>query len=325
MENNYQKTTVIIESNGILFTEQWQTLAKNNLSLIHISTNASTEDTYSSGCWEGKHGRIAYNKVQNNIISYMKKLSDDNLEVFAPDVSMVINKDTAHDVREFVKKSLEQRLRFCTFYFDYTENNMDEAEFGYPATSRPALEELMKLERVLAKKFFISFRLWIPLKEAEQLQSKVDAMDLRVLEAEYADLLALAKNRSMRAEYEERQRIRAQRGKKTFTWDEDWTPTIRQTEIGGKTVCAAPFNMLDLYPNGVAECCGWITPRIALKDWVRDGAIDWDSLYNSPKMERIRLDMLNDEFGLCMKCCPLNPKYNETCSPHKYGYDRREP
>jgi tetratricopeptide (TPR) repeat protein len=324
LSQNYPRVTVFIESNGIAFTEKWRQLAKDNLFTMHFSINASNAQVFEAGCWASPGGR-AYTKALKHIESYIDMLRRDGLAVFAPDVSMVINKDTASDIRDFVRKALRMGARHTVFFFDYTENNMDAPYFGCPETSRPALEELMKLERVLARKFFVYFRLWIPLKEVELLQGKVDAMPLSDLKAEYADVLALAQNRSMRREHEERQRIRASRGKKIHTWDEDWTPTIRQTEIDGQNICFAPFKALDIYPGDTAECCGWISPRFRLADWIRDGAIDWDGLFNAQPMKRLRLDMLNGRFSLCQKCCPLNPHYNAVCPPHRYGYDRAEP
>jgi predicted Zn-dependent protease/SAM-dependent methyltransferase/sulfatase maturation enzyme AslB (radical SAM superfamily) len=323
LSRNYPRITIFIESNGIAFTEKWRQLAKDNLFTTHFSINASNAQVFEAGCWASPGG-AAYVKALKHIESYIDVLRRDGLDVFAPDFSMVINKDTASDIRDFVRKALRMGARFTMFFFDYTENDMSAPYFGRPETSRPALEELMKLERVLAGRFFVYFRLWIPLREVELLQGKVDAIPSSDLEAEYADILALAQNRSMLREHRERQRIRAMRGKKIHTWDEDWTPTIRQTEIDGQKVCFAPFKALDIYPGDIAECCGWITPRIRLADWVRDGAIDWNRLFNTQQMKFLRLDMLDGGFNLCQKCCPLNPRYNAVWTPHRYGYDRAE-
>jgi hypothetical protein len=209
------------------------------------------------------------------------------------------------------------------FFFDYTESDMAGGYFGEPETSRPALYELMKLERALAGKFFVYFRLWIPLKETEMMQSKVEAVPLNELQAEYADILELAKERSMKAEYEARQAARKMKGKKEFTFDEDWTPTIRQTAIQNKAVCFAPFHLLDIYPDETFECCSWIQPRrFSLNSAIENGAIDWEKEYNNVQMRKLRNDMLNGCYTLCQKCCPLNPEHNEVCSSHKYGYER---
>jgi len=324
ISENYPQVTLALETNGIGFTEKWQQLAMKYLMKVHFSVNASNEDIYSKGCWEGDAGRKAYQKMTQNLREYMKLLRENGLEVFAPSVSMVINKDTAGDIRNFIKYALAEKLRQCTFYFDYTENDMTGNYFGEPETSRPALYELMKLERVLAGKFFVYFRLWIPLKESEMMQRKVEAIPLNELQEEYADILELAKDRSMKTEYETRQAVRKTKGKKEFTFDEDWTSTIRQTRIQDKVTCIAPFNMLDIYPDEKFDCCGWIIPRFDLNDAIENGSIDWGKEYNNTEMMKLRNDMLNDCYTLCQKCCPLNPEYNEVCSSHKYGYDRTE-
>lgn len=321
---NYPALTLYLETNGIALSSKWQELSMKNLANVHISLNASNEKTYQDGCWAGEAGAKAYRKLHENLSNYMKLLKENDLEVFAPDVSMVINKDTASDIRNFVKYSLELNLKFCMFFFDYTENDMCSAYFGYPESSREALRELMKLERVLAKKFFIYFRLWIPLKEVQMMQPEIESIPIEELRKEYADILELAQHRSMKDEFEKRQQIRKEHGKKTFTFGEDWTPTIRQISLNGKNICAAPFEMLDIYPDGTIECCGWVTPRIKLQDWVKNDKINWDKLYNSLLMKKIRYDMINEDFSLCQKCCPLNPECNEICPSHKYGFEREE-
>jgi len=185
-----------------------------------------------------------------------------------------------------------------------------------------ALFELMKLERVLAGKFFIYFRLWIPLKEAEMMQPTVEAISIEELREEYSDILELAKDRSMKKEYESRQRIRKSKGKKEFTFDEDWTPTIRQITVESKDICFAPFHSIDIYPDQKFECCGWINPRFSVNAAVENDSIDWEKQYNRLEMKKIRQDMLMGRYTLCQKCCPLNPTYNSVCSSHQYGYDR---
>lgn len=322
ISDNYPQITVMLESNGIAFDNKWQNLAMNNLIRTHFSINASDEYVYEKGCWPSDEGKNAYVKAEENIKTYIKLLKDNGLEMFAPSFSMVVNKDTAPDVRAFIKKSLSLGAQYSMFYFDYTENDMSSDYFGCPEISRSVLEELMKIERVLAKKFFVYFRLWIPLKESEIIQKKVESLPIEKLQSEYSDLIELAKDRSMEEEYKKRREIRKIKGKKEFTFEEDWTPTIRQTEKNNKKVCFAPFKELDIYPNGDVECCGWMTPRMKIDSFVKNNSIDWNKFFNSFKMKIIRNDMLNDNFNLCMKCCPLNPVYHSVCSPHQYGYDR---
>ena len=323
ISENYPQVTLYLETNGIAFRKEWQRIALKNLMIVHVSVNASNEETFRKGCWEA--GGKAYQKLTQNIRDYMALLRENGLEVFAPDVSMVVNRDTAKDIRDFVKYALTERLRYCTYYFDYTENNMAGNYFGCPDIARPALRELMKLERVLAGKFFIYFRLWIPLKEAEMMQPQVDAIPIDKLREEYSDILALAKDRSMKSEYETRQALRRSRGKKEFSFEEDWTPTLHQTNTQGKEVCFAPFHSLDIYPDEKFECCGWITPRFDLRSAINNGSVDWDGEYNRLEMVKLRKDILAGRYDICQRCCPLNPNYNELSPPHKYGYERETP
>lgn len=321
---NYPQVTLFTESNGIAFDKKWQELAADNLFRTHFSLNATTEEIYKKGVWEGEGAVTAFRKIRENMFSYIDLLKSKDLEVFAPSFSMVINKDTACDVRNFIKMCLVMGASLSMFYFDYTESNMGEPFFGNPETSRNALRQLMEIERVLAKKFFVYFRLWIPLEESRQMQEEVEKIPLKKLEKKYADLLDLAKDRSMQEEYEERQRIRKEHGKKEFTFDEDWTPTIHQCKIGDNFVCSSPWTLLDIYPNGNIECCSWINPRIKILDYIKHDKIEWDSLYNSYKLKSLRDDMLRNDFNKCMVCCPLNPTCNDVAPPHKYGFDRVE-
>ena len=321
ISKNYPKVTMILETNGILFDEKWQDLAISNLISTHFSINASNEYIFQKGCWQGEKGKKAFLTVQENLKLYINKLQKKNLLCFAPDISMVINKDTYQDIYNFVKMGLLAKVKLITFYFDYTENDMDGNYFKN-IESRIALKELMKIERVLAKKFCIGFRLWVPLKELENMQLEVEKIPIEELRKEYAELLELAKDRDMKKEYEDRQTIRKKYGKKEFTFEEDWAPTLHQIKINSKNICFAPFKELDIYPDAKAEVCGWVIPRINLKKEIKNNYINWDKLFNSIKMKQIRYDMLNNNFRLCQKCCPLNSDYNPICEPHKYGYDR---
>ncbi|MDR0234053.1 MAG: tetratricopeptide repeat protein [Zoogloeaceae bacterium] len=303
MNENYPQVNLWLETNGIVFREEWQRLAMNNLMKVHVSVNGSNEEVFRKGCWEG--GGVAYRKLTRNIRDYMARLGENGLEVFAPDVSMVINRDTASDVLDFVKYALTERLMSCGFYFDYTENNMAGDYFGYPEISRPALYELMKLERVLAGKFVVYFRLWVPLKEVGMMQPEVDAIPMDELEEEYADILALAKDRSVKSEYEARVAARRRKGKKL----PGEGSTLQQMNIQGRDICFAPFRSLDISPAEKFECCGWIAPpRFNLRASVRDGSVNWDEAYNTLGMRKKRKDRLEGNYDLCQKCCPLIPK-----------------
>lgn len=324
MSESYPRITLMTESNGVAFNERFRELACENLFLTCFSINASNAEVFQRGCWEGKAGEIAFNRSIENLRAYKSLLESRELAVFGPSLSMVINKDTAHDVLDFLRLALDLRARSVTFYFDYTESDMGGKSFGDPETSRPALRALMEVERVLARKFFVSFRLWIPTAEAAPLQAEVDATPLPVLREKHGDLLELAKDRSMDAEHQARNRLRSERGKKQMLFDEEWTPTMRQADIYGKKVCFAPWKEIDLYPDGRLDFCGWFRETLNLKSFIVDDTVDWDRILNSPEFKTYRHNMHNGCFDGCMSCCPMNSYANPVIPVHKYGYDRVE-
>jgi MoaA/NifB/PqqE/SkfB family radical SAM enzyme len=124
MSDNYPQITIMTESNGIAFNERFRELASDNLFKVHFSLNASNSAIYQKGCWEGPAGEAAYNKAIENLTEYLALLKSKNMECFAPDASMVINRDTANDVVGFAKLALELKISHVIFYFDYTESNM---------------------------------------------------------------------------------------------------------------------------------------------------------------------------------------------------------
>jgi uncharacterized protein (DUF2461 family) len=132
----------------------------------------------------------------------------------------------------------------------------------------------------------------------------VDAIPMDELEEEYADILELAKERSVKSEYEARVAARRRKGKKL----PGEGATLQRMSIQGRDICFAPFRSLDIYPDERFECCGWIAPRFNLRAVVRDGSVDWDAAYNTVRMRKIRKDMLESNYDLCQKCCPLIPK-----------------
>lgn len=213
LSEEYPQVNVMTESNGIAFDERFRELACDNLFKTHFSVNASNVQVFRQGCWEEPGGAAAYEKLMGNIRAYVELLRERDRLVFAPDWSMVVNHDTAEDIVPFLRLALELHAWHVNFFFDYTENDMGSAYFGNPASSRPALRTLMELERVLRDRFFIYFRLWIPLAEAHAMQQEVEAMPLAELETKYAQLLQLAADRSVVGEFEERNRLRRAQGK----------------------------------------------------------------------------------------------------------------
>ena len=49
---------------------------------------------------------------------------------FAPNISMVINSQTADDVVDFVKMALKMSTSYVMFFFDYQENDMSGEYFS---------------------------------------------------------------------------------------------------------------------------------------------------------------------------------------------------
>lgn len=319
----YPHITILQETNGIGFDARWREAASEHLILVHCSANAAHGETFQKGCWEGPGGGIVFGKILDNLTAYRELLKSKGLEAFGPSMSMVINKDNAGDVRDFVTLALKLGARSCGFYFERGETHIESPYFGCPDTSRPALKEMIKIERVLAGRFLLTFRLWLPLKELPPLQDEVDAIPLEKLQEEYRDLLELAQGRSMDGEHEQRQLLWRRKGKKPLSLDETYAPTLRQMKVAGKTVCFAPFKELDIYSDGRVECCGWIWPfRLKLADFAGSGGVDWDGLFNGYVLRSTRRRMLHGDYGNCMLCCPLNPTHKPVASVLQHNYER---
>lgn len=321
--DNYPHITVFTESNGIAFNEKFQNLAMNNLFSTHFSLNASNEDVYAKSCWEGPGGEAVYRKFMKNIQDYVSLLERNDLLEFAPDYSMVINNDNYFDIVDFVTLCLQLHANKIVFYFDYTENDMNAPCFGTPELIRPVLKQLMELERVLAGKLILMFRLWIPIAEVEPMQKQVEATSLSCLKEKYADILEMASNRCVDREFARRNELRKQYGKRELSFAEDFYATVRYVEHNGENICFAPWQELNLYPNGQIDACCWANPMANINDYVVDGAVDWEHLINSYKYMSMRKKMLFKNYQDCMACCPMNEETSPAETMVKYGYERK--
>lgn len=324
LSEEYPQVNVMTESNGIAFDERFRELACDNLFKTHFSVNASNVQVFRQGCWEEPGGAAAYEKLMGNIRAYVELLRERDRLVFAPDWSMVVNHDTAEDIVPFLRLALELHAWHVNFFFDYTENDMGSAYFGNPASSRPALRTLMELERVLRDRFFIYFRLWIPLAEAHAMQQEVEAMPLAELETKYAQLLQLAADRSVVGEFEERNRLRRAQGKKELRMEEDYLPSIHGTVRGGSERCFSPWESLDVSPNGNIGVCCWAPPVLNFNSFLGDGPVDWDAILNSYACMSFRKKLLMDNYDSCMVCCPLNGARGPVESVFRYGVGRKD-
>lgn len=323
MTERYPMVNLKIESNAIGFSEQVRKICSDGLIRAHFSLNASNEEVFNMSCWAGKNGEVAYRTMIGNIRQYVTLLEKENKLCFAPDYSMVINKDNYFDVYDFVKLSLELKAYAITFYFDYTENDMAASRFSHDE-SREALRVMLEIERVLAKKVFVNFRLWVPSEELAPMQKIVDAMPYEELVDKYGDLLELAKDRNVQKENEERNRLRREHGKKEMTFEDDYSSTLHLKDIGGQKVCSSPWEMLDLYPNGRLDFCGWYWETLNVEDYIADGRLNIVDVVNSPQYMILRNHFLHGNYRGCQECCPMNDVLSPVLDIHAAGVNRKD-
>lgn len=331
LSERFPQVTIMTESNGIAFNDKFQNLACKNLFHTHFSLNASNAEVFAKSCWDRDDGNTArkmYGLILRNIKSYISKLQSEGKICFAPDLSMVINKDNFDDVENFVELALKLRAMAVMFFFDYTENDMTGEYFSSPETSRPALKTLMELERVLAEKFFIYFRLWIPTKEAAILQQEVEAVPLNELNKKYAKLLEMAKDRSIADEHNRRNEIRRATGKTELSLADDFTPTFQLKQDNGRYICNAPWAGVEVVANGAVNFCCFFEPTLNLKNFIRldeqgKEFVNWDEILNSFEYASARYRILHDDFRGCQVCCPFNSMTSPIEAPTKYNLDRK--
>ena len=332
LSENFPKITVMTESNGIAFNEKFQALACKNLFKAHFSLNASNAEVFAKSCWDADDSATAkkiFPLIIRNLKSYLAKLDAEGKICFAPDLSMVINRDNAGDILNFVELALELRAGFVVFFFDYTENDMNSEFFTNPEVSRPALKTLMELERVLAERFIIYFRLWIPTKEAAILQQEVEATPIDELNRKYAKFLELTKDRNIIAEFEQRNAIRRANGKTELSFVDDFSATLHLKQNADREICFAPWNGIDLYPNGRADFCCWFQSNVNLQEYIRRDEsgrefLNWDEILNSFEYASARYRILRNDFRGCQVCCPLNSVKSPIEPATKFNLDRKK-
>ena len=305
ISSEYPGITIMTESNGIPFDEKYQRMAMENLFSTHFSVNASNVETFKKGCWSGTGGERAYTIIRKNIADYLNLLKDNDRLEFAPNVSMVINSRTCDDVVDFIKMCLEGNLSYVAFYFDYTENDMSGNYFRNPEIMRDTLRSLMEIEKLLKGRFYIAYRLWVPLKELPLMEKQVTGINTQELIRKYADLWELSTGRNTVEEHRKRNIIRSQNKKRELTWNQDFSSTICAEDIHGRILCRNAWKMIDLYPSGRLDFCGWHVPILFLQDHIKNGLVDWDEIINSEMFRRYRAMMIDGDYSGCMDCCPV--------------------
>ncbi|MBQ4495375.1 MAG: hypothetical protein II968_06365 [Selenomonadaceae bacterium] len=328
MSDNFPQITLMTESNGIAFNDKFQELAAQNLFKAHFSINASNAEVFAKSCWDGDDSATAkkmFPLMIRNLRSYLAKLKAADKLCFAPDLSMVINEDNADDILSFVELAIELHAGFIVFFFDYSENDMNGDFFAKPEASRPALKTLMELERVLAEKIIVYFRLWMPSGEAASIQQEVEAIPINELKTKYAKLLQLAEGRSVLGEFKRRNEIRRAFGKRELSLVDDISPSLHLR--ADRELCFAPWNEIDLYPDGRLDFCGWFEPTLNIKNFIQHDAagkefVDWDKVLNSFEYASARYRILHDDFRGCQVCCPMNSVKSPVEAVTKYNVDR---
>ncbi|MDD5599139.1 MAG: hypothetical protein PHV82_14425 [Victivallaceae bacterium] len=320
MTQNYPQIILGTESNAVAFTERWQQFAADNLMMVHFSLNAVSCDIYLKGVWSPgiDGGEAAFRQARQNAQDYLEFLRQRTRLCFAPSISMVINRDTAPEVREFCKLALSMKARWCSFYFDYTENGLAEPYFHDAAMSEVLLE-LMKMQRVLKDKLLLNFRLLIPLQEASPAQAKVNAMPEDELRREYDDLLQLAAERSIIGEYRQREWWRKKFRKHSLSILEDLRPFRHEIHLNKQCVCAAPWRALEIFPDGGVRSCCWMKSIYYTRAVSSRQRVNWAKMLNSLAFKYLRNEMLKGNYPECMECCPLNPNSHPVKTDLQYS------
>ena len=320
MSENYPQITLMTESNGIAFNDDFRKLAADHLFKTHFSVNASTPEIFDRSCWQG--GAAVFPRMLENIRAYVELLRKEDKLCFAPSLSMVINHDNVDDVRDFVRLALELHAWDVVFYFDYSENDMSSDYFGYPEQSRRVLKMLMEIERVLAAHVLVYFRLWIPVREAEPLQREVEGEPIEELNKKYSDLLELCRGRSPKAEFARRNELRRKQGKRELSYFEDVAPSLRLERRHGKQMCFAPWGEIDLYPSGRMDFCGWFEHTLDFTEYIEEDGVNWERILNSFAYMSARKRIAHGNFRGCQSCCPMNSITNPLEPIDKYNCGR---
>jgi hypothetical protein len=136
----------------------------------------------------------------------------------------------------------------------------------------------------------------------------------------------LAQGRSILDELKKRNEIRRACGKKELALVDDISPSLHLRSVGDKDVCFAPWNEIDLYPDGRLDFCGWFEPTLNIKDFIRaeNGRefVDWNEILNSFEYASARYRILHDDFRGCQVCCPMNSIKSPVEPVTKFNVDR---
>jgi hypothetical protein len=245
---------------------------------------------------------------------------------------MVINRDSKNDWYNFLIYALTgggTGFGSCSFQFDYKETDMNTGEFC-DSDMYAIYFQLLKLERMLAGYFKITSR-FLPVNTKNklyQIEEKVNKISLVDLRNEYSDIWKLAKSRSIKGEYNERDMYRKRLGKKRVSFYQEQYPIWRHIKAGNTILCSAPFQELAIYSNGSFDVCPRCRTRFTIDNAVKNGKINWNKEFiNHPVMLKWRHDILRGDYSsVCPKMCPYQYAYKTGAnySPeHFFGENKK--
>jgi hypothetical protein len=151
------------------------------------------------------------------------------------------------------------------------------------------------------------FRLFLPDSDVEYAQQEVDAIAVENLNKKYEELIMLAKNRDVRIEFNNRKKIRKQKGKKCVTFKEDIALSLGyHNDIFSSKVCCHPWSFFQFKINNSMRMCTWNYGEIFNYVYDKNGLIDWKKSLNSKKWIDLRKMFLRKEYSKsCLKACPI--------------------
>ena len=108
---------------------------------------------------------------------------------------------------------------------------------------------------------------------------------------------------------------------------DDISPSLHLNREADREICFAPWNEIDLYPDGRLDFCGWFEPTLNIKNFIERDAdgkefVDWERILNSFEYASARYRILHDDFRGCQVCCPMNSVKSPVEAVTKYNIDR---
>ena len=107
--------------------------------------------------------------------------------------------------------------------------------------------------------------------------------------------------------YDVRKAKRNEFGKKAYSFYEELHgTTYHKMNYNGKLICQNPWTHIRVRPNGDTAVCSWVPyqEHQNLKNYIRNGLIDWSAYFNNPYRKLLRYNFSQEEYTDCMKNCP---------------------